>query len=221
MTGGDINRLGVFMKQAGSWVLSPDKSAVTGDTPENLAGLEQVKKMVADGVYKFPKGVDAGWGGEAFGKGKAAMTIEGNWIRGALNKDFPDVKSVVVELPAGPAGKGTLLFSQCWGIAAKSANQAKAVDLVKALTAVDQQMKFADAFGVMPSTVEGNTQFGAKFPDDAAFAAGGEYGQGPVNLPGFDPVMTALNSQLEQLASGDPKAILADFQKNGEAALAG
>ena len=26
--------------------------------------------------------LDAGWGGEAFGTGKAAMTIEGNWING-------------------------------------------------------------------------------------------------------------------------------------------
>ena len=48
-----------------------------------------------------------GWGGEAFGKQLAAMTIEGNWIAGGM-KDYPDVKYKVVELPAGPAGKGTL-----------------------------------------------------------------------------------------------------------------
>ena len=83
---------------------------------------------------KYAKQVDAGWGGEALGKGKAAMTIEGNWIRGALKNDFPNIKTKVVELPAGPAGKGTLLFSNCWGIAAKTKNQAAAVDLVKSLT---------------------------------------------------------------------------------------
>ena len=66
------------------------------------------------------RSVDAGWGGEAFGKGKAAMTIEGNWIKGAMQNDFPDVKYTVHPLPAGPAGQGTLSFTQCWGIAAKS-----------------------------------------------------------------------------------------------------
>ena len=71
--------------------------------------------------------LDAGWAGEAFGKGKAAMTIEGNWIRGALSSDYPNIKYTVRELPAGPAGKGTLSFTQCWGIAAKSQHKQQAV----------------------------------------------------------------------------------------------
>jgi multiple sugar transport system substrate-binding protein len=194
---GEWARLGVFMLQSGGWVVSKD------------------------GTTKYAKQVDAGWGGEALGKGKAAMTIEGNWIRGALKNDFPDVKTKVVELPAGPAGQGTLLFSNCWGIAAKSKNQAAAVDLVKSLTSVDQQMTFAKAFGVMPSTTEGAKQYATEFPDDAAFTAGGDYGTGPVNLPGFDPVMAAFNTDLEQLAAKDPKSILATLQKNGDSALKG
>ena len=42
-----------------------------------------------------------------------------------------------------------------------------------------------------------------------------------MNLPGFDPVMAAFNTDLEQLASKDPKSVLADLQKNGDAALKG
>ena len=218
---GEWARLGVFMRQAGGWVVSPDGTTVTADSPENVAGLTEAQKLLKAGSMKYAKQVDAGWGGEALGKGKAAMTIEGNWIRGALKNDFPDIKAKVVELPAGPAGKGTLLFSNCWGIAAKSKNQAAAVDLVKSLTSVDQQMAFAKAFGVMPSTKEGSTQYAAAFPDDAAFSAGGAYGTGPVNVPGFDPVMAAFNTDLEQLASKDPKTILSSLQKNGDAALKG
>ena len=222
--GNDINRGGAFMKQAGGWVVSADGKSVTADTPANLAGLDEIKKMMAAGTLKFNTDTSpaAGWGGEAFGKGIAAMTIEGNWIHGALSKDYPNVKAMFAELPAGPAGKGTLLFSNCWGIAAKSTHQAAAVDLVKALTSIDQQLAFAKAFGVMPSTQDGVKQFAAAYPGDAAFAAGGEYGQGPVNLAGFDPVMAAFNSKLATLSKGgDPKAILADLQKNGTAALAG
>ena len=222
--GNDINRGGAFMKQAGGWVVSDDGTKMTADTPENLAGLAEMKKMMGAGTLKFNTDTTpaAGWGGEAFGKGIAAMTIEGNWIHGALNKDYPNIKARIVELPAGPAGKGTLLFSNCWGIAAKSAHQSQAVDLVKSLTSVDQQMAFAKAFGVMPSTQEGAQKFAQAYPDDAAFAAGGQYGQGPVNLPGFDPVMSAFNSKLATLGKGgDPKAMLAELQKNGTAALSG
>ncbi len=222
--GNDINRSGAFMKQAGGWVVSPDGKKMTADTPQVLAGLMEVKKMMSAGSLKFNTDTSpaAGWGGEALGKGIAAMTIEGNWIRGALTKDFPKVKVKVAELPAGPAGKGTLLFSNCWGIAAKSTHQTQAVDLVKSLISVDQQMAFAKAFGVMPSTEEGAKKFAATYPDDAAFAAGGAYGQGPVNLPGFDPVMADFNSKLATLGKGgDPKAMLGALQKNGSAALAG
>ena len=84
-------------------------------------------------------------------------------------------------------------------------------------------VKFADAFGVMPSTTEGLKQFAAKFPDSAAFVAGAEYGTGPVNLAGLDDVINKFNSQLATLTgtAGDPAAWLADLQKNGTAALAG
>jgi multiple sugar transport system substrate-binding protein len=222
--GNDINRGGVFMKQAGGWVVSDDGKKMTADDAKNLAGLTEVKKMMSAGILKFNTDTSpaAGWGGEAFGKGIAAMTIEGNWIHGALTKDFPNVNAQFAELPAGPGGKGTLLFSNCWGVAAKSQNQAQTIDLVKYLTSVDQQMAFAKAFGVMPSTQDGVTKFAAAYPGDAAFAAGGDYGQGPVNLPGFDPVMAAFNSKLATLGKGgDPKTMLADLQKNGTAALAG
>ena len=59
--------------------------------------------MLNDGELKYAKDLGAGWGGEAFGKGLAAMTIEGNWITGAMQADFPNIKYKVVELPKGPA----------------------------------------------------------------------------------------------------------------------
>jgi multiple sugar transport system substrate-binding protein len=218
--GNDINRGGAFMVQAGGWVQKDGK--ITANDPANVKGLQEVQKLMKDGVLKFNTQTKpaAGWGGEAFGKKLAAMTMEGNWIAGGM-KDFPDVKYKTVELPAGPAGKGTLMFSNCWGIAAKSPNQGVAVDLVKSLITPEQQMKFADAFGVMPSTTEGLKQFAAKYPDSAAYVAGAEYGKGPVNLAGLDDVMAKFNSELATMTgtSGDPKTWLDELQKNAQAAL--
>lgn len=220
--GNDINRSGVFMKQAGGWIVSDD-GKMTADSQGVKDGLAEVKKLMNEGVLKFTTDTSpaTGWGGEALGKKVAAMTIEGNWIAGGM-KDFPDVKYRTVELPAGPAGKGTLLFSNCWGIAAKSKNQVASVDLVKSLITTEQQMTFADAFGVMPSTDAGSKAFAAKYPDSAAFVAGGAYGQGPVNLAGFDEVMSKFNSELATLGkSNDYVTWLAELQKNGTAALGG
>src|SRR5829696_4835788 len=215
-----LDRLDVFMKQAGGSLLNEEKTAFTADSPENLAGLTYVQKLAKEGVLKFPKQVDAGWGGEALGKVKAAMTIEGNWIVGGVKNDYPDLKYRVVPLPKG-AEQATLSFTNCWGVAAKSKNQAAAVDLVKYLTSTDQQLAFAKAFGVMPSVKSASAQFAAQFPDQKAFVEGAGYASGPTSLPGFDQVQKDFDAKILGLSNGssDPKAMLEALQKNGTAAL--
>src|SRR5690606_12767686 len=112
-------RRGVFRNQAGGTLVTDDGTEATADSAENLAGLEYVQKLHDEGVLKFPSELDAGWGGEALGAGKAAMVIEGPWIKG-IASDYPDTKWAAYELPAGPAGKATFTFTSCWGITAHS-----------------------------------------------------------------------------------------------------
>lgn len=214
-----IDRLGAFLVQNGGWWLKEDGSGPSANTPEVTQALEYVQKNVKAGNFQMSNQLDSGWGGEAFGNGKSAMVIEGNWIKGAVKNDFPKLKYKTVELPAGPKGKGTLQFTQCWGVAADSKAQAQAVELVKALTTVDQQMAFADAFGVMPSRQSAADQYKAKFPEDAPFIAGGEYGHGPINQPGMEQVVGDLNSKLENFGGADLPTVLKGFDTNASAAL--
>ncbi|MFI7574937.1 extracellular solute-binding protein [Micromonospora sp. NPDC049497] len=215
------DRIGAFLVQSGGWLLSDDSKQPTADTPENEAALTYVKSLLTQGLARFPKQLDAGWSGEAFGKGKAVMTIEGNWIKGALQNDFPNVKYKVVPLPAGPKGQGTLSFTQCWGIAAKSKHKDQAIKFVEAMTAGEQQMTFAKAFGVMPSRQSVRDQYTSAFPTDKPFIDGAEYAQGPVNAPKMDSVVAELDTGLQGLANGNPKTILQNFDKNAKAALGG
>ncbi|NJP31729.1 sugar ABC transporter substrate-binding protein [Micromonospora thermarum] len=215
------DRIGAFLVQNGGWLLSEDGKQPAADTAENVAALTYVKSLVTEGLARFPKQLDAGWSGEAFGKGAAVMTIEGNWIKGALKNDFPNVKYKVVELPAGPKGKGTLSFTQCWGIAAKSKYKDQAIKFVEAMTSGEQQMAFATAFGVMPSRQSVRDQYTSAFPADKPFIDGAAYAQGPVNAPKMDSVLQDLEASLQGLAGGDPKTILANFDKNAKAALGG
>ncbi|MER7456076.1 extracellular solute-binding protein [Micromonospora sp. NPDC126480] len=215
------DRIGAFLVQNGGWLMNEDGKQPTADSAENVAALTYVKSLLTEGLARFPKQLDAGWSGEAFGKGAAVMTIEGNWIKGALQNDFPTVKYRVVELPAGPKGKGTLSFTQCWGIAAKSKYKEAAIKFVEAMTAGEQQMTFAKAFGVMPSRQSVREQYTAAFPADKPFIDGAAYAQGPVNAPKMDSVLRDLEASLQGLATGDPKTILANFDKNAKAALGG
>ena len=90
--------------------------------------------MIKAGSMKLTNQIGAGWGGEGFGKQECAMTIEGNWIAGAMTHDYPTVAYQVVQLPAGPAGKGTLQYDGGWGLAAASKNKADAMALISYLT---------------------------------------------------------------------------------------
>lgn len=213
------DRIGAFMVQAGGWVTNQDATQVTANTPENLQALAYVRSLLASKTAKYPKQLDSGWSGEAFGKQKAAMTIEGNWISGAMKNDFPDVKYTVAPLPAGPKGQGTLAFTQCWGIAAKSAHKAAAVDFVKAMTTKDAQLGFAKAFGVMPSRQSAQAEYVAQFPQDKAFIEGAAYAQGPVKVAKIDQVLADFDTGLQGLPKADPQKILDRLQTNASAVV--
>ena len=211
-------RLGVFMNQGGGSLVADDGTTVTADSAENLAGLEYVQKLHDDGVLKWPAEIEAGWGGEALGAGKAAMVIEGPWIKG-IATDFPDTKYQAYELPAGPGGPSTFTFTNCWGIPQGSDTSAAAQSLVEFLTSDDQQLEFADAFGVIPSTESAAATYAESYPENASFVAGAEYAVSPVNFAGSADVIADFNAQLETLAGGDASAIIASFQTELQSAL--
>lgn len=217
--GPEYQRLGAFMAQAGGQLVADDGTEAVANSPENVEALTYVQEQMNAGSFAYSSDLGAGWGGEAFGKQLSAMTIEGNWITGAMTNDFPDVEYVVAELPEGPAGKGTMQFTNCWGMAADSPNQQAALELVEYLTSAEQQLAFSEAFGPMPSVQSAAEQWTADNPELAAFLAGADYAQGVPTNDGIAAVITDFNAQLEGLKTGDPQQILDTVQSNVEAVV--
>ncbi|WP_243073756.1 extracellular solute-binding protein [Microbacterium sp. SS28] len=213
--GWEWQRIGTFMAQAGGGLVRDGE--VIANSQENVDALTYVKDQMAAGTFAYAQDLGAGWGGEAFGKQLSAMTIEGNWITGAMTNDFPDVEYIVAELPEGPGGKGTLQFTNCWGMAADSPNQAAALDLVEYMTSADQLLAFSKAFGPMPSAKSAADQWTSDNPTLAAFLAGADYAQGFPTYDGSSDAITDFNSQLQGLKDGDPQQILDTVQSNFEA----
>ena len=216
---GEFARLGVFMAQAGGRLVSEDGTKAEANSDANVQALTYVQSHLADGSFAYAKDVGAGWGGEAFGKQLAAMTIEGNWITGAMTADYPTVTYKIVELPAGAAGKGTLQFTNCWGMATDSKNQKAALDLVEHLTSADQQLAFSKAFGPMPSVQSAAADWKSQNAASVPFLEGADDAQGVPTNAGVTDVITDFNSQLESLKTADPKTILDSVQKNLDAVV--
>jgi multiple sugar transport system substrate-binding protein len=213
-TGPEFHRLGVFMIQAGGWLVSKDGKTATVNSKANIKAFNFVKSMITAGTMKLTNQLGAGWGGEAFGKQECAMTIEGNWIAGAMTHDYPTVGYKAIELPAGPAGKGTLQYDGGWGLAAASKNKPDAMALISYLTATKVEMGNAKAFGVMPSVRADAKEWKKTYPQFAAFLAGADYSKSIPTVPDIATVLGDFNQQLQGLPQTDPTSIL--NRVNGE-----
>jgi len=213
-TNPEFHRLGVFMIQAGGWLVSKDGKTATINSKANVTAFNFVKSMIKAGSMKLTNQIGAGWGGEGFGKQECAMTIEGNWIAGAMTHDYPTVPYKAVELPAGPAGKGTLQYDGGWGLAAASKDKANAMSLISYLTQTKVEMGNAKAFGVMPSVRADATEWKKLYPQFAAFLAGADYSRSIPTVPDIATVLGDFNQQLQGLPQSDPKPILS--RVNGE-----
>src|SRR5262245_56287167 len=207
-TNPEFHRLGVFMIQAGGWLVSKDQMTATVNSKANVVAFNFVKSMINAGSLKLTNQIGAGWGGEGFGKQECAMTIEGNWIAGAMTHDYPTVSYQVVQLPAGPAGKGTLQYDGGWGLAAASKEKAAAMTAISYLTQTKVEMGNAKAFGVMPSVKADAKEWKKLYPQWSAFLDGAAYSRSIPTIPDVAKVLGDFNTQLQGLPNGDAKSIL-------------
>lgn len=201
--GVEYPRWAVFLFQAGADLTNADVSAMTLDTPEAREALQFVADQYAAGHFVSPGSVDAGWSGEAFGQGKAAMTIEGNWIVGYLDQTFPDKTWAVAELPSGPAGQGTFAFTVCYGVAESAANPDASWALIEYLTNAQGALAWTTAFNVMPARASVADQWLADHPELEAFVTGADYAHRFGFAPGFGDVLSVFNEQANAIVDGD------------------
>ena len=209
----EFHRLGVFMIQNGGWLTTKNGKTATVNSATNLKAFNFVKSMLSAGSMKLTNQLGVGWGGEGFGTQKCAMTIEGNWIAGAMKNDYPTVAYKVVQLPAGPAGKGTLQYDGGWGMAAASKSKTDAMSLITFLTSPGVELGNAKAFGVMPSIRSASAKWLKLYPQWASFLAGADYSRSIPTVVNIGTVLGDFNQQLQGLPTTNPKTILDRVQQ--------
>jgi len=198
----DMARWIAFLYQAGGTVTNADFTAMTLDSPEAKEAMDFYVGLVQDGYAAQPADLDSGWPGEAFGKGKAAMSMEGNWIVPFLQDQFPDVNFGVTELLAGPAGDATMSFTVCYGVPANAAHHDASVRLVNFLTGPEGMKAWTDLGLAMPTRASLRDGWLEKFPDLEPFLNGAEYSYPWQFRPGFQDVLDTVNSGLQEAFTG-------------------
>lgn len=222
----ELPRFLPFLYQAGGALFDEDGNYVF-DSDAAREALEFYISFGAEGIGGPPSVVDSGWGGEAFGKGVAAMAMEGNWVINFLLQNYPELNWGVAELPAGPGGRATMAFTVCYGVGADNPFPEESWQLVNFLTGELGQQRAAEvSFGPMPSRDSASETYLETWrqrtvdregfnPDDVnAFIAGADYAyrwQLPV---GWQPFVDTFNGALQRAFAGDMTADDVIFESN-------
>ena len=106
--------------------------------------------LIKDGLAATPDNLGAGWCGEAFGKEKVAIALEGNWMLGYLKDTFPNLHYTLVPLPKGKT-RGNLAFTVSYSMAKDSKNKAAAWTLLSYLTGHTGMKKWTSLGFALPA----------------------------------------------------------------------
>jgi len=157
--------------------------------------------LIQQGYAVMPSAVGAGWDGQAFGEGLAAMTIEGNWMIPYMNQTYPNVTYSVAPLPAGPAGRATLLFTVGLAIPYNDKHPQQAWEFLKFFTSVQGQTQWVELGLALPTRMSlFNLPYYQNNPDAKALMSEFSYAH-PWSFPtaNFAKVYNDANAILQNL----------------------
>jgi multiple sugar transport system substrate-binding protein len=123
----DWARLMAFVYQAGG--TGQFKNATS---PPFRVATNYYVNLIKDGLAATPDKIGSSWCGEAFGKERAAIAFEGNWMFPTM-KDYPSVSFKTAPMPKGKT-RGNLAFTVSYSMAKDSKHKAAAWKLLSYLT---------------------------------------------------------------------------------------
>ncbi|MCA9971154.1 MAG: hypothetical protein KC425_13105, partial [Anaerolineales bacterium] len=144
------------------------------------------------------------------------MTYEGGWMVNYMRNEFPDVNWAAQELPAGPAGKADIIFTNGIGINAATRYPRAAAAFTIYVTGAENQGEIVQtgfAYSTHPDQLDDVVD-----ENDAAIARGGTFPLTRVAYwgPNTGKVNDAISQALERVYLGDQTVEEAFAQANEE-----
>jgi multiple sugar transport system substrate-binding protein len=137
---------GYFMNATGGGFFNAARTECAANSDKSIEGLTYASKLYKDGLA-VPYGEDSE---PPFNAGNVGMFINGRWATPGARTNVK-FNWDVVKLPDGPGGPSNWLFWGAYVVNAKSKNQAKAWELVNALTQADVQGSISKLGANIPS----------------------------------------------------------------------
>ena len=210
----DLSRWGAFLIANGGSVLSKDGTQATFNNTQGVSSLEYYDSFLKNNTGTLPTGVGAPWNGDAFGKQRVAMAIEGGWLIPYLAQQYSSVQYDIAPLPVAPNGKrANLIYTNAWAAYSGTKHPEAAWELIKYMTGSDVQQSQLNAGFALPTLKSlANAPYFASHPGFKALFDAASYGYadyyGPQDQAIHNTLATAL--QAVMLNKQTPQAALND-----------
>ncbi len=219
----DSARFDAFLFGYGGKVLSSDGKKAAFNTSQGQDALTYYSSFqLQDKSSDLPDKLGATWPGDAFGKQKAAMVIEGGWLIPYMHDTYPSVQYGSIKLPKFPAKEASLLFTNGWGCSAKTKSQDACMLFVKYMTGkIVQQQVLQSGFALPARKDLGSDPAITSNPDvknlwdSATFAVPWTFG------PHEDKIQSAFDTMLQSVLLGksDVKTAMTKAEADVNASL--
>ncbi|HZO70824.1 MAG TPA: ABC transporter substrate-binding protein [Ktedonobacteraceae bacterium] len=197
-----------FMFAEGGSVLNKDGTQAAFNNQAGIDSLNFYASFAKDHSSVLPADVAAGWAGDAFGKQRAAMALEGGWLIPYMTQNFPNVQYGIAPVPRSANGKrADLIFTNAWAGYANTKHPEAAWELIKYMTGTEVQTSQLHAGFALPtlSSLSSDPYFtqnpGIKVMFDAA-----TYGYADNYGPHDAIIHTKLDQAVEKVLLGQANA---------------
>ncbi|GCE26688.1 ABC transporter substrate-binding protein [Dictyobacter alpinus] len=148
----DASRWGPFLLANGGTVLSKDGSKATFNDAAGVKALDYYNSFFKNKTGVLPTTVGASYSGDAFGKSRAAMVIEGGWLIPYLQSTYAKTQYGIAPMPTAPNGKqANLTFTNAWSASASTKHPEASWELIKYMAGSTVQESQLNAGFALPA----------------------------------------------------------------------
>ncbi len=148
----DLSRWGAFLFAVGGSVLNRDGSQAAFSNQQGVRAMQFYASFFKNSTGALSTTVGAPWDGDALGKQRAAMVLEGGWLIPYMASTYPDLQYGIAPLPLAPNGqRANLAFTNAWSAYAGTKHPEAAWELIKYMTGATVQESQLNAGFALPT----------------------------------------------------------------------
>jgi len=204
----DESRWGAFLLANGGSVLNKNGTQATFNNQTGVSALDYYASFLKNNTGALPTTVGAPWNGDAFGKQRAAMVIEGSWLIPYMTTTYPNVQYGISPLPMAPNGKrADLTFTNAWSASSSTKHPEAAWELVKYMTGSTVQASQLNAGFSLPSLQSlANVPYFTSHPDVKVLFDAATYSYADYYGPQDSAIHTDLANAIQEVMLGKQDA---------------